>query len=108
MGKNGRIFFDRPKPTVGCSASGRRSMYYIYLYYISAYIQHDGGVSLENSIRSCACTVSTWTSVRNYSYERKSKEKKKTGIIVGSRSGDWIKTHNKIMIIQDKGTIPRR
>jgi hypothetical protein len=24
MGKNGMIFFDRPKPTVGCSASGRR------------------------------------------------------------------------------------
>jgi hypothetical protein len=24
MGKNGRIVFDRPKPTVGCSASGRR------------------------------------------------------------------------------------
>jgi hypothetical protein len=23
-GKNGRILFDRPKPTVGCSASGRR------------------------------------------------------------------------------------
>jgi hypothetical protein len=23
--KNGRILFDRPKPTVGCSASGRRS-----------------------------------------------------------------------------------
>jgi hypothetical protein len=22
MGKNGRILFDRPKPTVGCSASG--------------------------------------------------------------------------------------
>jgi hypothetical protein len=22
-GKNGRILFDRPKPTVGCSASGR-------------------------------------------------------------------------------------
>jgi hypothetical protein len=22
--KNGRIFFDRPKPKVGCSASGRR------------------------------------------------------------------------------------
>jgi hypothetical protein len=21
--KNGRIFFDRPKPTMGCSASGR-------------------------------------------------------------------------------------
>jgi hypothetical protein len=24
MGKNGRILFDRPKPTAGCSASGRR------------------------------------------------------------------------------------
>jgi hypothetical protein len=24
MGKNGMILFDRPKPTVGCSASGRR------------------------------------------------------------------------------------
>jgi hypothetical protein len=24
IGKNGRIFFDRPKPTAGCSASGRR------------------------------------------------------------------------------------
>jgi hypothetical protein len=23
-GDNGRILFDRPKPTVGCSASGRR------------------------------------------------------------------------------------
>jgi hypothetical protein len=23
-GKNGRMLFDRPKPTVGCSASGRR------------------------------------------------------------------------------------
>jgi hypothetical protein len=23
-GKNGRILFDRPKPTVGCNASGRR------------------------------------------------------------------------------------
>ena len=23
-GKNGRTLFDRPKPTVGCSASGRR------------------------------------------------------------------------------------
>jgi uncharacterized protein (DUF1499 family) len=23
-GKNGRVLFDRPKPTVGCSASGRR------------------------------------------------------------------------------------
>jgi hypothetical protein len=26
MGKNGRILFDRPKPTVGCSVSGRRSV----------------------------------------------------------------------------------
>jgi hypothetical protein len=24
IGKNGRILFDKPKPTVGCSASGRR------------------------------------------------------------------------------------
>jgi hypothetical protein len=24
MGKNGRILFDRPKLTAGCSASGRR------------------------------------------------------------------------------------
>jgi hypothetical protein len=24
IGKNGRILFDRPKPTVGCSASGKR------------------------------------------------------------------------------------
>jgi ABC-type Fe3+ transport system permease subunit len=24
MGKSGRILFDRPKPTAGCSASGRR------------------------------------------------------------------------------------
>jgi hypothetical protein len=24
MGKNGRILFDRPKPTAGCIASGRR------------------------------------------------------------------------------------
>jgi len=24
IGKNGRILFDRPKPTVGCSDNGRR------------------------------------------------------------------------------------
>ena len=24
IGKNGRTLFDRPKPTVGCSANGRR------------------------------------------------------------------------------------
>ena len=29
IGKNGRTLFDRPKPTVGCSANGRRgSCYY--------------------------------------------------------------------------------
>jgi hypothetical protein len=28
--KNGRIFFDRPKPTVGCSASGRRRKFISY------------------------------------------------------------------------------
>jgi hypothetical protein len=34
MGKNGRILFDRPKPTVGCSASGRRRRRYtIYVVY---------------------------------------------------------------------------
>jgi hypothetical protein len=30
MGKNGRILFDRPKPTAGCSTSGirkRRSIF---------------------------------------------------------------------------------
>jgi hypothetical protein len=26
-GKNGRFLFDRPKPTAGCSASGRRTPY---------------------------------------------------------------------------------
>ena len=26
IGKNGRTLFDRPKPTVGCSANGRRKM----------------------------------------------------------------------------------
>jgi hypothetical protein len=32
--KNGRILFDRPKPTAGCSASGRRisGIYWISLY----------------------------------------------------------------------------
>ena len=24
MGKNGEVLFDRPKPTAGCSANGRR------------------------------------------------------------------------------------
>jgi hypothetical protein len=30
--KIGRILFDRPKPTVGCRASGRRRRIYIYIY----------------------------------------------------------------------------
>ena len=25
IGKNGRTFYDRPKPTVGCSANGKKS-----------------------------------------------------------------------------------
>ena len=29
--KNGRTLFDRPKPTVGCSANGRRLNIYIYM-----------------------------------------------------------------------------
>jgi hypothetical protein len=32
MGKNGRILFDRPKPTAGCSASGRRKKKKILKY----------------------------------------------------------------------------
>jgi hypothetical protein len=28
-GKNGRILFDRPKPTAGCSANGRRSVWLV-------------------------------------------------------------------------------
>jgi hypothetical protein len=32
--KNGRILFDRPKPTVGCSASGRRRSDTLLLNYI--------------------------------------------------------------------------
>jgi len=30
--KNGRTLFDRTKPTVGCSANGRRIYIYIYIY----------------------------------------------------------------------------
>jgi hypothetical protein len=33
--KNGRILFDRPKSTAGCSASGRRRrIYNIYIYIV--------------------------------------------------------------------------
>jgi hypothetical protein len=32
IGKNGRILFDRPKPTAGCSASGRRRKKNIVLH----------------------------------------------------------------------------
>ena len=28
IGKNGRILFDRPKPTAGCSANGRRRIWF--------------------------------------------------------------------------------
>jgi hypothetical protein len=31
IGKNGRILFDRPKPTAGCSASGGRRRRILYL-----------------------------------------------------------------------------
>jgi hypothetical protein len=34
IGNNGRILFDRPKPTAGCSASGRRRRY-MYIIYVS-------------------------------------------------------------------------
>jgi hypothetical protein len=37
IGKNGRIFFDRPKPTVGCSASGRRRRVAYIIYVIIKY-----------------------------------------------------------------------
>jgi hypothetical protein len=30
IGKNGRKLFNRPKPTVGCSANGRRRNIYIH------------------------------------------------------------------------------
>jgi hypothetical protein len=30
MGKNGRILFDRPKPTAGCSDNGRRRIIIIF------------------------------------------------------------------------------
>jgi len=28
----GRTLFDRPKPTVGCSANGRRRIIYLFIY----------------------------------------------------------------------------
>jgi hypothetical protein len=39
MGKNGRILFDRPKPTVGCSASGRRRRRRRRIYVSSTQVQ---------------------------------------------------------------------
>jgi len=33
IGKNGRTLFDRPKPTVGCSANGRRRRYFFRLLF---------------------------------------------------------------------------
>jgi hypothetical protein len=43
-GKNGRILFDRPKPTVGCSAGGRRRRikHYTPVYRIFTYSSDDG------------------------------------------------------------------
>jgi hypothetical protein len=43
--KNGRILFDRPKPTVGCSASGRRrrifSLNLSSVFYLTAIVLAD-------------------------------------------------------------------
>jgi hypothetical protein len=39
-GKNGRIWFDRPKPTVGCSASGRRRRRFIFHSQIGNCVSH--------------------------------------------------------------------
>jgi hypothetical protein len=38
MGKNGRILFGRPKPTAGCSASGRRRLIFAFYFKLSIYI----------------------------------------------------------------------
>jgi hypothetical protein len=43
MGKNVRILFDRPKPTVGCSASGRR----IIIIIIIIIIQRDNTMNIH-------------------------------------------------------------
>jgi hypothetical protein len=37
-GKNREVLFNRPKPTAGCSANGRRIYIYIYIY---IYISHN-------------------------------------------------------------------
>jgi hypothetical protein len=34
LGKNGRILFDRPKPTAGCSASGKRRRSKLVIFYM--------------------------------------------------------------------------
>ena len=39
MGKNGMTLFDRPKPTVGCSANGRRRTNIMYTFQITVLIQ---------------------------------------------------------------------
>jgi hypothetical protein len=53
-GKNGRILFDRPKPTVGCSASGRRRiMFDLILIITNIYptvIKVETALSLRHSV----------------------------------------------------------
>jgi len=38
IGKNGRILFDRPKPTVGCSANGRRRSLKVNKIYMTFHV----------------------------------------------------------------------
>jgi hypothetical protein len=38
--KNGRIFFDRPKPTVGCCANGRRRRRSISYKFSALFVSH--------------------------------------------------------------------
>jgi len=40
IGQNGGTSFDRPEPTVGCSANGRRPASYVYVY--GATFQYSG------------------------------------------------------------------
>jgi hypothetical protein len=46
IGKSGRIFLDRPKPTAGCSANGRRRRRSIRIYL------HEMGLNTKNL---CEC-----------------------------------------------------
>jgi hypothetical protein len=53
--KNGRILFDRPKPTVGCSASGRRRRSSGFL--CKALGENNGSTLLRNTIFKMQPTV---------------------------------------------------